>query len=207
MKLVGKGDSRDDRGAFFREATTKDHLFGKESIVLPTFISSRSFMLLWIALFIVISVSVAVVHYMRIPSYAYGPGVAFSQKNEGSTEDSSVAIAVLLPPKYKEDVRSGQRVLLRLDQASKPVIRSVSEFSPSVISPETAQRRYALSDGAASVITQPTVVAIVPINDLPDGARATEYVGGVYAVEIEVGSQTAFSVFSEPIGQFLGGFL
>lgn len=197
---------KDSGVSFFRKAATRAHSSNGENFVLPTFVSPLNFILLWMIFLVVVLASVVAVHQMTIPVYAYGPSVAFTL-NDVENKDENVAMAVLLPPEYKREIHEGQRVVLRLDQGSKPIVRHVSEFDKKVVSPEVAQRRYALSDGAASVITQPVVVAVVPLGKLPNGVRTTEYVGGVYAADIEVGSRTALSMFKEPLTQLVGGLL
>ena len=169
-------------------------------VSLPAFVSLRAFRLLWALFLAVLTANVFAIRSMEVPEYAYGAGMAFDS-------GKGVAVAVMLPPEYKGEIRVEQNALLRLDQSSDPVVRSVSEFDPEVISPSVAQRRYALSDAAASMVTQPVVVAIVPLGDLPNGARTRDYVGGVYAAEIETSSRSALSMFGAPIDQLIGGWL
>lgn len=180
---------------------------GGGSVVLPVLVSLRGFLVLWLFALAIVSVSVLAVRSAQVPEYAYGPAVAFFQPRDGRSGGPEVAVAVMLPPEYKGEVRRGQKVLLRLDQGREPLVRSVAKFDSRATSPDAAARRYNLGDTAASVVTQPVVVAVVPLDDLPGKASAKEYVGGVYAAEIETGSRSAFSMFSEPIRQMVGGWV
>lgn len=203
---MDRSGTKESGSAFFREAAARDHLSDREGVVLPAFVSPRGFVLLWVIFLAVISVSMVAAHYVSIPVYASGPGIVFDPRGEEGSE-GGVAVAVMLSPEHEKKIRSGQKVLLRLDRTSDPVVRYVTEFDPEVLSPEVARRRYAPGDEAASLVTEPVVVAIVPLGNLSDGARATEYAGSVYTADVEVESRTALSMLSEPVRQLASGSL
>jgi hypothetical protein len=186
----------------FRPDALRRYVQSRTEPILPHLVSPRMLLGLWILLGLLV-VSGFLAWFAQVPVYASGSAVVVDGKGNTSALGDAVLIVVFVPPENLWRLRVGQPLLLPFDQGGKRIGRSIMAIEPEVHSPEMAQRRFALSAGAALAIRQPSAVAMTPLEPLSTGLPAAAYVGSVFRAEIEVGSRRLLS-FLPLIGPFFG---
>jgi hypothetical protein len=186
----------------FRADAVRRYTQSREESVLPRFVSPRTFTYLWILLGL-LGVSGFVAWCVRVPVYASGLGVVVDRRGKTNDVRDDVVMVAFLRPENRSRLRVGQTLLVQLDPAGERTRRPIIAIEPKIVSPNAVQRRFALSAGAAHVVTQPSAVAIARFEPNSTNLPASTYVGSVYPVDVEVGSRRVLSLLPL-IGQIFG---
>ena len=191
--------------SIFRSDAVQRYIEARQKAILPRFVRPRVFAFMWLLLGLLL-ISGVTAWVAQVPIYAQGVGVVvhdaapFSE-NENQNEDQ-MAVVAFLPPEQLTHLHSGQTLFLHLTEQER-VSRSIVAVEPEIMSPAAAQKAFALTDGAAMVIRQPSAVVQVPLQPLPNDWAASVYAGSVYQVEVEVGSRRVVSLLPV-VGDFFG---
>jgi len=187
--------------SIFRADAVRRYIEGREKSVLPRFVSPRIFIGLWFLLGLLI-ICGFVAWFAKVPVYASGPAVVVDWKDRPQYIRDDVLVIAFLPPDNLSRLRVGQTMFL--NTARERLNISIISVEPDIISPDDAQRRFALSGGTAEAITRPAAVAVAPLEPTPSSLPISTYRGCVYSVDIEVGSRRVISLLPL-IGQFFDG--
>jgi hypothetical protein len=194
---------KDTNRSIFRAAAVQHYMQSREKAVLPRIISPRTFVFLWV-LFGLLLASGLIAWLTRVPVYASGQTVIVDLRGQSqdAREDDLWAV-VFLPPENLSHLRSGQKLFLRFDTTGGRLSVPIAAVEPEIISPDAAQRRFALSAPAALAVSQPAAVATAPMGSFLNTLPSSTYVGSIYPTEVEVGSRRTISLLPL-IGQLLG---
>ncbi|MGB0384360.1 MAG: hypothetical protein ACPGWR_06005 [Ardenticatenaceae bacterium] len=203
--------------SIFRSDAVQRYIEARQKAILPRFVRPRVFAFMWLLLGLLLMSGVTA-WVAQVPIYA--PGVALavvvddrvpSSENERENEHENehedenqdqVAVVAFLPPEQLTHLHRGQTLFLQLTEQER-VSRSIVAVEPEIMSPAAAQKAFALTDGAAMLIRQPSAVVQVPLEPLPNDWAASVYAGSVYQVEVEVGSRRLVSLLPV-VGEFFG---
>jgi hypothetical protein len=180
----------------FRPDALRRRAEARNQPTLPRFATPFANVCLWLLIGLLAIGAVAAAS-ASVPVFASGPAVVVA----GSQVDSPlpvVALAVL--PASGSRPQPGDKVALRIGGAR--LQRSVASVEPGVVSPAAAQTRFGLSAETAAMIGQPSIIAIVPVDPLPETDPASDYTGSVGQVDIRTGSRRLGS-FLPIVGRFL----
>ena len=196
---------KDTNVSIFRAAALQHYMQSREKAALPRIISPRTFVFLWV-LFGLLLGSGLVAWLTRVPVYASGQTVIVDLRGRSQSQDAredDLWAVVFLPPANLAHLRSGQKLFLRFDATGGRLSVPIAAVEPEIISPDAAQRRFALSGAAALAVPQPAAVATAPMGSFLNTLPASTYVGSIYPAEVEVGSRRIMSLLPL-IGQLLG---
>ena len=174
----------------FRPDALRRYAQSRQQTVLPRFTSPRVFILMWILVALLVA-SVVAAWFARVPVFASGTAALVSPK-EGDRGNSAVVVA-FLPQETLSHLRAGQSMFIEAREMRERIRLTVDGVEPEINSPATARVRFAL--GAASgAVTRPSAVALGRLEGEAAGLPAALYAGGVYRVEVEVGSRRVISL-------------
>jgi hypothetical protein len=176
----------------FRRKAVEYYIQNQEKQVLPRYISPQAFAYWWLLL-LLFMISAGVIGSIQLPMYLHGHAIV---KVEHATEQEAGAgrLIAFLPASAIKQLTVGQAVLLSLDAERQRVPGQIITVERQVLSPQTAQQRFMLTSLPASTVTQPVAVVIVQLAEFPAITLSTQYAGGVYSVEVEVGVQRLISL-------------
>jgi hypothetical protein len=187
-----EGSMEGTNHSIFRPDAMQRYIQREEKQVLPQFVSPRIFLFLWALLGLLI-LGLGVSWFTKVPVYASGPAVVMQGSSEILVNGDGLLLIAFLPPKSLSSLRVGQTMLVHLIN-STPLKRPVIVVEPEITSPTDVQEKLAFSDGMARADTQPAAVAIAPLEPVPTGLPAASYIGGVFPVDVEVGSRRVISL-------------
>ena len=177
----------------FRPEAVRRYMQKRDRPVLLRLLSPPTFLCLWLLLGLLV-VGGCVAWFTQVPVYASGSSVVAEWKGNVQGIGDDVVLVAFLPPQDLAHLRVGQTLLVTFDTAEGPVNSPLIAVEPQVMSPDAAQRQFGLSANAARLVTQPVAVAIARFEPTLSGLPASSYVGSVYQVEVQVGSQSVFSL-------------
>ena len=181
--------------SIFRREAVRRYMERREQTILPRFVSPRVFYYLWALLGLLLAGG-AIAWVTPVPTYASGFGIVVTQDG-GSQDANDIVLAVFLPPENLSRVQAGQTGFVQgsagADRVSCPIVAVESQ----IVSPDEARERFALDAGTAPIITQPAALAIAQFQSPLSGKPAAAYLGSVYRVEVEVGTERLLSLLGE----------
>ena len=177
--------------SIFRSDAVRRYIQGKEKSVLPRFISPRTFICLWFLLGLLMF-SGFFAWFVKIPVYASGSAVVVDWSNNSQYFQDDVAVVAFVPAENLSHLNVGQTMFLNTTR--ERLRSSIIVIEPKIINPATAQNRFALTSGAAAVITQPVAVSIGRFKPMSPDFSTSTYIGSIYNVDIEIGSRRVISL-------------
>lgn len=147
---------------------------------MPRFVSLRATVLLWIIL--AACVGIACVSWLvPIPSYITISGVVQTRPGAG--------IVLFLPTSQASGVHQGSAVQIRLGENGPRFSAEVASVESDVLSPASARQRYQLGSNAWGVISEPSIVLLVP---LAATLSPTNYAGSIVTALVQNGTASVF---------------
>ncbi|WP_156815520.1 hypothetical protein [Pseudanabaena sp. PCC 6802] len=195
---ISGGDRKGTR-SIFRDDAVRRYIESRERSVLPRMVSPQIFLYLW-ALLGLIATSGLCAWVAKIPIYASGQAIVTrwqsraSQTNQTNGIDKEAVVVIFLPPQYLSKLRPQQKLFLKFAGIDDRFSRTILTVESEIRSPDSIQKQFALSPGAAQAIAQPVAVAIAPWETAPTQLPANVYLGSLGHVEVEIGSQRAISL-------------
>lgn len=177
----------------FREEAVRRYSLGREQAVLPKFTSPQSLFLFWILSGLLLCGAV-LVWLVRVPARVAGIAVAARSAPAGGESIAGDAVIAFLPPDTLGQLRPGQKLFVRVDKGSRDFGGSIVSVGTEVVSPSEAREKFGLSDEAAAQLKGPSAVAVAGLGTRAGDLPASAPGGGAYSVEVEVGTQRAFSL-------------
>ena len=177
----------------FRPEAVRRYVQNRERPVLLRVLSPPTFLCLWLLLGLLL-VGGCVAWFAQVPVYASGSAAVVDWKGNAQGIRDDVVLVAFLPPQDLVHLRIGQTLLVTFDTTGGVVNRPLIAVEPQVIGPSAAQQQFGLNGNAVRVVTQPAAVAIARFEPTSSGLPASTYVGSVYQVEVQVGTQSVFSL-------------
>jgi hypothetical protein len=151
-------------------------------VAVPRPLSGRRIAVLWVA---VVAVLVAgFLTFFAVDGPLFRRATAVVVNGSGG----AVELAVFLAPGDRAAVHAGQDLFVLSGGFADGARLTITDVESRLVSPDDAADRFGLGVAAATVVTQPSVVAFAPFPPL-HGRSPAEYVGGVYPAVIEIGRQ------------------
>jgi hypothetical protein len=172
----------------FRNNAVKHYMQSRDKDTLPRFISLPIALFLWILLGLLLVVGL-LAWYEQVPAYASGNGVVLSSKYAPQYASQWAVAAAFFPVGQVRNLHVGQAVAVHFESSTDPVKGTVLAVDP-VVSPDAALQRYSLENNAASLITQPSTVVIVGL----ENTSPSLYAGSTLTVSVVVGSRRIISL-------------
>jgi hypothetical protein len=168
----------------FRDNVLKHYMHGQEKDSLPRFISWPIPVFLWVLLAILLT-GCAIAWYEEVPVYASASGMVLNSKGLVSHRQDIAVALVLAPPGLAEQLHAGQPIKIQIGQNGPETMSKISIVMPGIVSPYTIRKRLGLNGKDALIITQPSVVVLVDLENISPGT----YAGSVLSARLEIGSR------------------
>lgn len=173
--------------SIFRESAIQRYRLRRDKDVLPRFLAPPLFAFLWILLGLCL-LGGFLAWNTRVPLYASASGVIVPSAQAGQFQ------ALLLAPVNQQNpIRAGQAVQLQIGTTGPHLQLTITRITPQVLSPEQIRAQYHLNGTLSLTVNQPALVALVLLSG---NAARPEYVGSLVSAEVQIGSQSALSLFS-----------
>ena len=180
---------RDTALEAYRQRTTRDFV--------PRLTSRPVVIGLWLLLAVLL-VTVAVAWSVRVPTYIGAQGVIL--RDSQAAPGGGRMAALFLPPDQTGRIHIGQPVHGQIGSSDGYAAGKVTAIESHVIGPGAARARYHL-DAATNVVTQPSRVVSVRLDEVPRSAGSDE---ASLAARIQVSSQPVLAFFPG-LGRLAGG--
>ena len=181
----------------FRKNAVKHYMQSRDKDTLPRFISLPIALFLWILLGLLLVVG-GLAWYEQVPTYASGNGVVLSSKYAPPYAHQEAVAVAFFSVGQARDVHIGQAVRVDFASSTSPVKGTVLAVDP-MVSPYTAMHRYGLDSNDAPLITQPSIVVLIKM----DNISSALYAGSTLTVNVRVGSRRIISLLPG-IGRLFG---
>lgn len=179
--------------AIFRERAFQHHIRKHEQHVLPSFVSPPVFLFLWIIIGLS-AILFLLAWNARVPVYISNNGLIV----QGNQSARPIAL-LMIPASQLQAIHPGLPVQLSIGSDGQPKSFTVTAVTPTLLSPETIRRQYALDGALSLVVTQPSAVAEVAL----DNTVSSLYLGSTVTAEIQVGWSRVLSTVPL-IGSMIG---
>lgn len=189
---TAEGNQKDSR-SIFRDEAVRRYIESREQSVLPRLVSPQIFLYLWTLLGL-IAITSTIAWFAKIPVYASGSAVITRWQSQTEGMGKEPVVAVFLAPQYLSRLRPKQKLFLKFAGTGDRFSRTILTVDTEIRSPDSIQKQFALSPGAAQAIAQPVVVAIARWDPAPAQLPASVYLGSLGHAEVEIGSQRAISL-------------
>jgi hypothetical protein len=177
-----KGPAMSPR-TIFRERAIEEYRRRREKDIVPRLVSKPIILCAWILLGVLVGATV-IAWSVRVPTYLSASGLIVGPGALQPANDEPVAV-LFVPPVQSSEVRVGRPVKMQIGSSDTYTQGAVAKVEPAAISPEAARKRYQL-DAGSDLITQPSVVATVRIEQAPS---STAYAGSRITAQVSSGSQ------------------
>jgi hypothetical protein len=176
------------RRPIFRESAMKQYLQKREQDVLPNTVSPPFFTYAWLVLLLLV-VAGMLAWSSEVPTFTTASGVITAQ-----TANSNATQALLfIPSAQGSQIKAGQAVQIQIGTNGTPQVSKITSVEPGVISPTDARKRFALDNGAAQVITEPSVIATVALDK---SFSAQAFAGTTISAQVQIGTHSVLSEFT-----------
>ncbi len=181
----------------FRKNAVKHYMQSRDKDTLPRFISLPIALFLWILLGLLLVVG-GLAWYEQVPTYASGNGVVLSSKYVPPYAHHEAVAVAFFAVGQANHLHVGQTVSVRFASSTQSLKGTVLAVDP-VVSPDVAARRYGLGSNDASLITQPSAVVLIKL----DNISPSLYAGSILTVNMRIGSRRIISLLPG-IGRLFG---
>jgi len=176
------------RRPIFRESAMKQYLQKREQDILPNTVSPPFFTYGWLVVLLLV-VAGTLAWSSEVPTFMTASGVITAQ-----TANSNAAQAILfIPTQQATKVKAGEVVQLKLGANGPTRITKIVSVRPGVVSPTDARKLFALDNGAAQVITEPSVIVTV---GLDQSISTQTFAGTTVNAQVQIGSHSVLSEFT-----------
>ncbi|GAC1378147.1 MAG: hypothetical protein NVS2B12_38070 [Ktedonobacteraceae bacterium] len=178
------------RRPIFRESALKQYLQKREQDILPQTVSPPFFTYAWIVLILLV-VAGALAWSAEVPTFMAASGVITAQ---GAQPNGNATQALIFfPAANAPKLQPGETIQLQVGSDVTLHTSKITSVEPGVISPTDARRRFSLDNGAAQVITEPSIVAIA---SLDQGFPARTFAGTTIRAQVQIGTHSVLSQLS-----------
>lgn len=164
----------------------------RERTVLPRFVSPRLVAGVWMLLVLLMACG-ALAWLTRIPVYTSGSAFICDRQTGARYARDGLIVAAFLPPESLARLRAGQQVSLRLNSGER--LRSqIFYVEPEVNSPAQVRERFAPGAAAASLVAQPSAVALAQLETQAGMLPPDAYAGSTARIEVETGTRRVIAL-------------
>lgn len=177
--------------SFFRPAALEYYSRGRQEVVLPTFISVRRFVVLWLALTLLTLCAVSIA-MIPVPKMLFSQAM-FLKTTSGVAPISAI---VMIEPRDQVQLQVGQLVLLN-DRAGQTQLHGrISQIEATLMGPFEIQQRFNVHHSALQFLEHSTAVALVEFESDTAQKLSTISTNRPWRSTIKVGSQPAIKLLA-----------
>ena len=153
----------------------------RDKDVLPRFVSPPVFLFLWMVLSLCLVLGWLACN-IYIPVYTSAIGTIMGGRSSAGTQ-----AVLFVPANQQHVVHAGEPVLLQIGSTDSRLLRTVTSVTATPLSPEQIRQRYHLDGGTSLLVTQPSVILMVALDE---HISATSYGGSIVHAQVQVGAQS-----------------
>jgi hypothetical protein len=168
----------------------KQYLQKREQDILPHTVSPPFFTYAWIILVLLVAAGV-LAWSADVPTFATASGVVTAQAT-AQNRDATQAL-IFFPSANAPKLQPGEEIQLQVGANGPITMSKITGVVPGIISPADARARFKLDNGAAQTITEPSVIALV---SLDQNFPAHKFAGTTVSAQVQTGSHSVISQFS-----------
>ncbi len=178
------------RRPIFRESAMKQYLQRREQDILPHTVSPPFFTYAWIVLVLLVAAGV-IAWSADVPTFTTASGVVTAQATP-QNRDATQAL-IFFPSANAPKLQPGETIQLQIGANGPTSTSKITSVVPGIVSPTDARARFRLDNAAAQTITEPSIVAVV---GLDQNFPARKYAGTTVSAQVQIGSHSVISQFS-----------
>jgi hypothetical protein len=176
---------------FFRAKAMQEYLQKQEKDFLPRFLSPYITILSYLLLSLLLLIGL-LAWLGEVPLFIAGSGVVLTKGPPQTSRNNELVIVLFLPAKYVSEIHPGEDAELYVEPTGQQFTSVIKYVESKVISPDEAHKQYMLNGGAAQVITQSSVTAIL----LPVATSAPHLeIGDLVSAQVQIGSRRILSFY------------
>lgn len=176
----------------FRQQALDYYAQSREKSVLPQIARPPVFLFLWLLL-VLAGIAIMFAWLGQVPIYSSAPGMIVEQTTVRQQQVLHITIAlVFLPvtPGQPLQVHAGSPAQLRVGVQEQPLVTSVAQVEPGILSPVEIARRYALASTITARITGPSIVVAIHLSST---FASQTYAGSALTAQVQVGTTSVLS--------------
>src|SRR5947207_6423043 len=156
--------------SIFRERAIHHYAQSREKDVLPRLVSPPVFLFLWMVLSLCLVLG-WLAWDIRTPVYTSAIGIIVGDGSSARTQ-----AVLFVPANQQQVVHVGEPVQLHIGSTDPLLLRTVTAVTATPLSPEQVRQRYHLDGGVSLLVTQPSVILVVLLDE---HIFATNYAGSI----------------------------
>lgn len=125
---------------------------------------------------------------IQVPVFVGGRGIVMQ---EHSTHGETIVAVLFVPADQQKQIHPGQPADIRVGPKAIPLWGVVASLEPRAMSPLDIRTRFQLQGESASMVTEPSVAAILRLDAT---LSANLYAGSTFSASVQVGSQSVLSL-------------
>ena len=169
---------------------SRSKLKARQGFVQPWYVSSRTFLVLWGMLLLLVAGGVATL-FAKVPIYTSGVGIIVEGRDVPQYGRDELLVLAFFPPDTLPRLREGETLLLQPGAGKPRVPREILFVEKEKLDADDAQQRFNLRPGLGLTLPPQSAVAVTRV-DAPERDRAI-LAGRVVRVEVETGMRRAGS--------------
>lgn len=173
-----------------RADASRGKLKARQGFVQPWYVASRTFIVLWGLLLLLIAGGVATL-FARVPIYTSGIGIIVEGRDVPQYGRDELLVLAFFPPETLPRLRVGESLLMQPGAGKPRIPREILFVENERLDADAAQQRLNLRPGLGLTLPPRSAVAVTRV-DAPEQDRAI-LAGRVVRVELETGMRRAGS--------------
>jgi hypothetical protein len=103
---------------------------------------------------------------------------------------------LFVPANQQHVVHAGEPVQLQIGSTGSRLLRTVTAVTATPLSPEQVRQHYHLDGGTSLLVTQPSVILVVTLDE---HISAASYEGSIVHAQVKIGEQSLLSFFPSQV--------
>ena len=176
---------------FFRNRALQHYLQGRDEAVVPRLIALSIFARLWVAIGLLLVVTVVCAAFFKMPVYVPGVAAITHGKCGIEKECKTLMVVAFLPPESLSDLHVGQTIYLDQPTHQDRLQAVIVKVESAVESPENIRKQFEIDGSTAQAINHPAAVVVA------QWSGDNKYAGSTIAVQVESGSRRILSLLTQ----------
>lgn len=178
--------------SLFRQQALDYYAQSRETSILPRIARPPVFLLLWLLLALA-GIAVMLAWLGQVPIYISGPGMIVEQTMVRQQQVLHTTIALVFLPVttgHPLHVHVGSPAQLHIGAQEQPLVTSVAQVEPGILSPVEIAQRYAPGSTITARITSPSIVVAIHLSST---FASQIYAGSTLTAQVQVGTTSVLS--------------
>jgi hypothetical protein len=181
------------RRHFFRKEALEHYARSREKDILPRSVAPPVFLFFWVLLLLLLAATV-LAWQVQVPVFADASGFIGQNRQASASPGDTTTAVLFVPTNASAALRAGQSLTVQVALTGQTLSGTITTVGTSAITPDETRQQYALTGDLALVISQPSVVVTLDLDEaLPQGVVA----GSSVIAQIQVGTQSLLSLLPD----------